>query len=87
MKTRITLSLDADLVAQASEQAQRRGVSLASFVEDALRTVTSDAPVSIVDRWAGRFTLADRGDARYEALAAKYDHPPVADQDDGSPHD
>lgn len=73
MKTKLTLTIDADLVPRAKAHAASRGVSLSALVEAALRA-EADAPgPSIVDRWAGRFELVDRADEpRFQALVTKY---------------
>lgn len=72
MKQKITISLDAALVARAERHARSRGVSLSSLIEAALReAVTDDAP-SFATRWRGSFHPAQRNDPRYDALARKY---------------
>jgi len=73
MKTKLTLTIEADLVPRAKAWAAERGVSLSSVVEGALRERTGDPPPPFVDRWAGRFELRDRGgDPRFRALVEKY---------------
>lgn len=72
MKTKLTLTIDADLVPKAKRYARSRGVSLSSLVNEALEDMTTSTGPSFVDRWRGRFAPADRSDPRYEALAEKY---------------
>ena len=72
MKTKLTLTIDADLVPKAKRYARSRGVSLSSLVNEALEEMTTSTGPSFVDRWRGRFAPADRSDPRYEALAEKY---------------
>jgi hypothetical protein len=73
MKTKLTLTVEADLVPRAKAWAAERGVSLSSVVEDALRERTGDPEPSFVDRWAGRFELNDRrDDPRFRTLVEKY---------------
>ncbi len=73
MKTKLTLTVDSDLVPRAKAWAAEHGVSLSSVVEDALRERTGEPGPSVVDRWAGRFELRDRGDdPRFRALVEKY---------------
>lgn len=73
MKTKLTLTIDADLVPRAKAHAAARGVSLSALVEAALRAQADPTQSSIVDRWVGRFELADRtDDPRFQALVAKY---------------
>jgi hypothetical protein len=72
MKTKLTLTIDADLLPRAKRYARVRGVSLSSLVEDALRRLASDEATSFVGRWRGRFEAASRDDERFRALADKY---------------
>ena len=73
MKTKLTLTVDEDVIPRAKRYARERGVSLSSLVEDALRQLTGPEPrASFVDRWKGSMRLADRTDDRYRALAEKY---------------
>lgn len=73
MKTKLTLTIDADLVPQAKAYARGRGVSLSALVEEALQVRTSPESASVVDEWAGRFHLRDRaGDPRFRRLVDRY---------------
>jgi hypothetical protein len=73
MKTKLTLTIDADLVPRAKAYARGRGVSLSALVEEALRVRTSPEPASVVDAWAGRFHLRERVDEpRFRRLVDKY---------------
>jgi hypothetical protein len=57
--------IDEDLVPRAKRYARRRGVSLSSLIEAALREMADDkdAP-SFVERWRGSMVLAERDDER-----------------------
>lgn len=72
MKTKLTLTVDQELLPRAKEYARARGLSLSSLVEDALRDLTEQEETSFADRWRGRFVLAERDDERYLALVKKY---------------
>ena len=73
MKTKLTLTIDAELVPRAKAWAAEQGMSLSALVEASLRERTGEPGASLVDRWAGRFELAERGDEpRFRALVAKY---------------
>jgi hypothetical protein len=72
MKTKLTLTIDAQLVPRAKRYARARGVSLSSVVEEALERLSSDESQSFVDRWRGRFEGASKDDERFRALAEKY---------------
>jgi hypothetical protein len=72
MKTKLTITIDADLLLRAKRYARARGVSLSSLVEDALRDMPAKEAPSFVDRWRGRFEPSSRDDERFMALAKKY---------------
>ena len=72
MKTKLTLTIDSQLIPRAKRYARARGVSLSSVVEEALRKVAADESPSFVERWRGRFQPALKDDPRFRALAEKY---------------
>jgi post-segregation antitoxin (ccd killing protein) len=72
VKTKLTLTIDAQLIPRAKRYARARGVSLSSVVEEALRSLASDESPSFVERWLGRFEAATKDDERFRALAEKY---------------
>lgn len=72
MKTKLTITVDSELLPRAKQYARARGVSLSSLIEASLREVAEDGTPSFAERWRGRFEAARRDDARYEALARKY---------------
>lgn len=73
MKTKLTVTIDRDLLPRAKRYARERGVSLSELIEAQLRSVSGapDRP-SFASRWRGAFAPAERDDPRYEALARKY---------------
>lgn len=77
MKTKLTITIDSELVPLAKKYAKSQGVSLSSLVEQALRDMTKEQEpeLSFVEKWRGKFKpMTDReiDDARYEYLARKY---------------
>ena len=46
--------------------------SLEDFVEQSSKELNSEDTPSFASRWRGKFKAAERGDARYDALAKKY---------------
>lgn len=73
MKSKLTITVDRELVPRAKRYARQRGVSLSSLIEAALVEMTgSEDGSDFVDTWRGRMTLAERDDDRYRALAEKY---------------
>ncbi|MDX1396848.1 MAG: DUF6364 family protein [Gemmatimonadota bacterium] len=71
-KSKLTVTIDRELIPRAKRYARSRGVSLSSLIEDALRQMSSDPQTSFSERWAGTFVPADRDDERYRRLAKKY---------------
>ena len=72
MKTKLTVTVDRDLLPRAKRYAKSRGVSLSQLIEDALRTASAGDNQPFSERWRGKFRPAGRDDARYRALAEKY---------------
>jgi hypothetical protein len=72
MKTKLTITIDEDLIPLAKQQARLQNKSLSSLIESALRSLASGEARSFARRWRGRFVPADRKDERYAALAKKY---------------
>jgi predicted transcriptional regulator len=72
MKTKLTVTIDEEVVPRAKRYARRRGMSLSAVIEEALRNLSQDEAPSFVERWRGRFEPAARDDERFRALARKY---------------
>lgn len=72
MKTKLTVTVDAETLPRAKRYARARGVSLSSLIDAALKEMAAQESPSFADRWRGTFEAAGRDDPRYEALARKY---------------
>ena len=72
MKTKLTVTIDEELVPKAKQHARANGISLSQLIESALRVLTSESRPSFSERWRGRFNSANRKDERFAALARKY---------------
>ncbi|MDQ3698974.1 MAG: type II toxin-antitoxin system CcdA family antitoxin [Gemmatimonadota bacterium] len=73
MKTKLTLSIDSDLLPKAKRYARARGVSVSELVESAMRQLADEqVEETFAQRWRGKFAPANRDDDRYGALAKKY---------------
>ena len=72
MKSKLTITVDSELLPRAKHYARSRGVSLSSLIEASLREIAVDDTPSFASRWRGRFEAAPRDDSRYEALSRKY---------------
>lgn len=73
MKTKVTVSIDEELIPRAKQSARRRGISFSELVEASLRSVTEEREgTSFSQRWRGKFHPASGDDERYKALAKRY---------------
>jgi post-segregation antitoxin (ccd killing protein) len=72
MKTKLTVTIDEDLLPRAKDYARSKGVSLSQVIEQALRELTAADRSSFADRWRGKLRAARRDDDRYRRLAEKY---------------
>jgi hypothetical protein len=72
MKTKLTVTIDRDVVPRAKRYARMRGVSLSQLIELALRELGEEPTSSFSDRWKGAFAPAQRSDDLYKALARKH---------------
>lgn len=72
MKTKLTVTIDTELLPRAKQYARARGVSLSQLIETALREMSAEESPSFSQRWRGKFRPANRDDERYKRLARKY---------------
>lgn len=72
MKTKLTITIDEELLPRAKRCARARGVSLSSLIEDALREIATQDTPPFAERWRGRFEPVARDDVLFRALAEKY---------------
>ena len=72
MKTKLTVTIDEELLPKAKQYARSKGLSLSELIETALREMSSEEHQSFASRWRGRFKPAFREGDRYRQLAKKY---------------
>ena len=72
MKTKLTVTIDSELVPRAKRYARAQGVSLSALIEDALRDMTTGERESFASRWRGKFEVVPEDDPRFQYLAEKY---------------
>jgi hypothetical protein len=72
MKTKLTVTIDEELLPIAKGYAKSNGISLSQLIESALRLLTSEDKSTFSERWDGAFQVAEGKDERYEALVKKY---------------
>jgi hypothetical protein len=71
MKTKLTVTIDEELIPRAKRYARGKGMSLSSLIErDLMRDLASESPFS--QRWRGKLTPADKDEARYRRLIKKH---------------
>ncbi|MBA2435308.1 MAG: hypothetical protein H0V54_09575 [Chthoniobacterales bacterium] len=73
MKTKLTLTVDRDVVADAKKFAKRNGISLSEMVEGQFRKLKEP---SFAQKWYGKFEIPvpKPGDGRLKHLLEKYVH-------------
>jgi post-segregation antitoxin (ccd killing protein) len=72
VKTKLTITIDEQLLPRAKQYARSRGLSLSRLIENALREMGADEAGSFSRRWRGKFSLVGRDDERSRALTKKY---------------
>ena len=72
MKTKLTVTIDGEVLPKAKRYARTHGVSLSSLIEQSLRRLSEGDAQSFTERWRGKFRPAGRKDQRYARLAKKY---------------
>lgn len=72
MKTKLTITVDRDLLPRAKRAARARGVSLSHLVETALREASDQGRPAFSERWRGALRPAERAEERYRELARKH---------------
>lgn len=74
MKTKMTLSIEDDLVPKIKNYAQLLNTSVSQLVEDMFRhrVVKKPTTTPFSQKWRGHFKLAHHRGPRYQALKKKY---------------
>jgi post-segregation antitoxin (ccd killing protein) len=72
MKTKLTVTIDEELLPRAKEYARQSGSSLSELIENALRELSSDAQPDFATRWRGKFGLSSGDEERRRRLLKKY---------------
>ena len=72
MKTKLTVTIDEEVIPKAKRYARSRGVSLSRLIEQALLELIESERLSFTAKWRGKLRAAKRSDERYRRLAEKY---------------
>ena len=74
MKSKLTITVDADLIPAAKRFARSQGVTLSSLVEKALREATEKPEPSFSERWRKKLADAPRIDPPKPGEDPRFDH-------------
>ena len=72
MKSKLTITVDKEVVTKAKSRAKMSGKSLSAVIEDLLRSEQAKHEPTFAERWAGKFVPAKKKTARYKYLAKRY---------------
>jgi hypothetical protein len=72
MKTKVTLTIDRELLPQAKIYARTHGHSLSELIENSLREMSHAEDQPFSKRWKGRFKKSHQHGSRYKLLAKRY---------------
>lgn len=73
MKTKLTLTIDEDVIPDAKRYAKEQGVSLSQLVETSLRELAQKQKGSFSSRWRGRLRPSEGpDDARRRKLTQRF---------------
>ena len=72
MKTKLTVTIDEELLPKAKKHARSLGVSLSQLIEQALREMSEAETPAFSERWRGKLRPSNRRDERLRHLSEKY---------------
>lgn len=72
MKTKLTLTIEKNLIPRAKRYAEARGDSLSGLVEKALQDITQTEEIPFSRRWRGKFKASRQVSSRYKLLSQRY---------------
>lgn len=72
MKTKVTLTIDKEILPKAKNYAQAHGSSLSQLIENSLIDMSHENDRPFSKRWRGKFEKPKRHTPRYKVLAKRY---------------
>lgn len=72
MKTKLTVTIEKDLVPKAKRYARTHGVSLSRLIENNLHSLVDSKLDSFSERWRGKLSISPKEDQRFKRLTQKY---------------
>ena len=73
MKTKLTVTIDENLIPEAKAYAKSQGVSLSHVIEEMLIKLTAQkSQKSFASKWRGRFKASKKDSDRYKTLSERF---------------
>lgn len=72
MKTKLTLTLEEDLIPLAKKLAKEKGSSLSNLIEESLQNLIAESMPSFSKKWRGKFSIDSNIDSRRSYLSKRY---------------
>ena len=72
MKSKLTLTINREIIGKAKIFVRRRGTSISALVEKILAKTIDEKKDPFVARWTGKFELAEKDEKRYQKLKQRY---------------
>lgn len=72
MKTKLTLTLEEDLIPLAKKLAKEKGSSLSNLIEESLQNLIAESMPSFSKKWRGTFSINRNIDTRRSYLSKRY---------------
>ncbi len=72
MKSKVTLTIDKELIPIAKYYARSHGRSLSQLIETSLREMSAADEKPFSGRWKGKFKKSGKTELRYAILAKRY---------------
>jgi hypothetical protein len=72
MKTKLTLSIDKNLIPKSKAYARKFGKSVSQLVEDLLKDKINQGETNFSSKWRGKFELDPRDESRFKKLSDRY---------------
>ena len=72
MKTKVTLTIDKELIPRAKNYARIHGHSLSQLIENSLKKMSLEQEQPFSKKWRGKFEKSNRSTPRYKILEKRY---------------
>ena len=72
MKTKLTVTVDEELIPKVKRYAKEHHRSLSSLIEESLQNLTKKPETSFSEQWGGKLKVHPKDEVRFQQLAKKY---------------